>query len=100
MAYKRSMIIYDLDSLIGVDKNESESSMGTSVSSSVVNQNIYTYVTSRFREAKIELTREKETMSIERWAIAVVRDPFLLKKFTADVDFMLTDRQVNEEEYR
>ena len=98
MNYKRSMIIYDLDSLIGVSKNESESSMSTSVSLSVVNQNICIYVTSRFCEAEIELSREKETMSTERWAIAVVRDPFLLKKFTVDVDFMLTERQLKEEE--
>jgi hypothetical protein len=97
MEYKRSMIIYDLDSLIGVSKNESESSMGTSISSSIANQNVYTYVTSRFREAKIELSHKHESMCIERWAIAIVRDPFLLKKFTADVDFTLTDKQIEEE---
>ncbi|CAF1562718.1 unnamed protein product, partial [Didymodactylos carnosus] len=57
MEYKHSMIIYDLDSLIGVNKSESKSSMGTSVSSSVVSQSIYIYVTSRFREAKIEASR-------------------------------------------
>ncbi|CAF1442979.1 unnamed protein product [Rotaria sordida] len=97
MEYKRSMIIYDLDSLIGVNKSESESSMGTSVSSSVVNQSIYIYVTSRFREAKVEAPRTDQKLTIERWAIAVIRDPFLLKKFTADVDFTLTDEQLNEE---
>jgi hypothetical protein len=98
MEYKRSMIVYDLDSLIGVNKSESESSMGTSVSSSVVNQSIYIYVTSRFREAKIEAKRSDQKMSIERWAIAVVRDDFLLKKFTTDVDFMLTDQQKSDDE--
>jgi hypothetical protein len=98
MEYKRSMIIYDLDSLIGVNKSESESSMGTSVSSAVVNQSIYIYVTSRFREAKIEASRANQKMTIERWAIAVARDPFLLKKFTADVDFMLTKKQIEEEQ--
>ncbi len=55
MEYKRSMIIYDLDFLIGV--NKSESSMGTSTGSSIVNQSIYMYVTSRFREAKVEASR-------------------------------------------
>jgi hypothetical protein len=57
MEYKRSMIIYDLNSLIGVNKSESESSMGTSTGSSIVNQSIYMYVTSRFREAKVEASR-------------------------------------------
>ncbi|CAF4627428.1 unnamed protein product, partial [Rotaria magnacalcarata] len=51
MEYKRSMIVYDLDSLVGVNQSDSESSMGTSTSTSIVNQSIYIYVTSRFREA-------------------------------------------------
>jgi hypothetical protein len=97
MEYERSMIIYDLDSLVGVNKSESESSMGTSTSSSVVNQSIYSYITSRFREAKIEASRSNNRQTIERWAIAVVRDPFLLRKFTADVDFTLTSEQKEQE---
>ncbi|CAF1043150.1 unnamed protein product, partial [Didymodactylos carnosus] len=98
MEYKRSMIVYDLDSLIGVNKSESESSMGTSTSSSVVNQSIYIYVTSRFREAKIEVNNADKRLKIERWAIAVVRDPFLLKKFAVDVEFTSTEEQQKEEE--
>ena len=86
MGYDRLMIVYDLDSLIGVNQSESESSMGIATSSSVVNQSIYLYVTSRFREAKVE-----------RWAIAVARDPFLLRKFIADADFTLTSKQKEQE---
>ncbi len=97
-AYKRSMIVYDLDSLIGVNKSESDSSMGTSTSSSVVNQRIYVYITNRFQEAKIESSNPDEKSRIERWAIAIVRDSFLLKKFTNDVGFTPTDKQRNDEE--
>ncbi|CAF3345714.1 unnamed protein product, partial [Rotaria sp. Silwood2] len=95
MEYKRSMIIYDLDSLIGVNQSESQSSMGTSTSSSVVHQALYIYVTSRFREAVIETNNKS---NVEKWSIAVVRDPFLLKKFSQDVEFPKTDRE--EEEYK
>ncbi|CAF1401227.1 unnamed protein product [Adineta steineri] len=102
VAYKRSMIVYDLDSLIGVNKSESDSSMGTSVSSSVVNQRIYLYVTSRFGEAKIDIGDTDDDKSLkhrtERWAVAIVRDRYLLKKFTNDVDFPLTEQQEEEEE--
>lgn len=98
MQYKRSMIVYDIDSLIGVNKSESESSMGTSVSSSVVNEGVYIYVSSRFREAKIETPRSDGQLTMERWAVAVVRDQFLFNKFTADVDFPLTSKQIQEEE--
>lgn len=98
MEYKRSMIVYDLDSLVGVNQSESESSMGTSTSTSIVNQGIYIYVTSRFREATIEGSRTDKKQKSERWAIAVVRDPFLLKKFTADVNFTPTNEQIEHEE--
>ena len=97
-AYKRSMIVYDLDSLIGVNQSESDSSMGTSISSSVVNQRIYVYITNRFQEAKIESSNPDEKARTERWAVAIVRDPFLLKKFTTDVDFTPTDKQQEKEE--
>lgn len=97
IAYKRSMIVYDLDSLIGVNRSESESSMGTSVSSSVVHQSIYTYVVSRFREAKLEASKKDKQEVNERWAIAVSRDPFLLRKFTTDVNFTLTEDQEEKE---
>ena len=97
-AYKRSMIVYDLDSLIGVNKSESDSSMGTSTSSSVVNQRIYVYITNRFQEAKIESSNPDDKLRIERWAIAIVRDSFLLKKFTNDIGFTPTDGQRDEEE--
>ena len=95
---KRSMIVYDLDSLIGVTESESDSSMGVSTSTNLVNHGVYIYVTSRFREAKIEVNREDQAMTKERWAVAVVRSPFLLKKFTADVDFALSESQNREME--
>ncbi|CAF2837027.1 unnamed protein product [Rotaria sp. Silwood2] len=97
-AYKRSMIVYDLDSLIGVNKSESDSSMGTSVSSSIINQHIYVYVTNRFQEAKIENSNPDVKARTERWAVAIVRDMFLLKKFTSEVDFTPTDAQQDKEE--
>ncbi|CAF3799761.1 unnamed protein product [Rotaria magnacalcarata] len=48
------MIIYDLDSLVGVNKSESDSSMDRSMSSSVANQSVDTYVRARFQEAVVE----------------------------------------------
>ena len=84
VAYARSMIIYDLDSLVGVNKSESDSSMGRSMSSSVVNQSVYTYVRARFREAVVEKQQDKndETQQmVEKWAVAVIREPFLLRQF-------------------
>ncbi|CAF3790646.1 unnamed protein product [Rotaria sp. Silwood1] len=99
VAYTRSMIIYDLDSLVGVNKSESDSSMGRSMSSSVVNQSVYTYVRARFREAVVEQQQEKndeQQQMVEKWAVAVIREPFLLRQFSSDVQFART-RQEEEE---
>lgn len=96
-AYNRSMIVYDLDSLVGVNKSESESSMGRSSNFAVVNQNIYTYVRARFREAVIETTREiSDPRRVEKWAIAITREEFLLRQFCAGVGFTRTDQEEKE----
>jgi len=96
-AYTRSMIIYDLDALVGVNKSESDSNMGRSTSSSVVNANIYTYVRARFRDCAMEKKSEnqQEIDQIERWAVAIIREPFLLRQFCTDVQF---SRTLEEEE--
>jgi hypothetical protein len=102
-SYSRSMIVYDLDALVGVNKSESNSSMGLSVSSSVVNANIYTYVRARFRDCAIEEETQEDTDRIERWAVAIIREPFLLRQFCADVQFARTRQeqdQVELDEYK
>lgn len=98
IAYARSMIVYDLDALVGVNQSESCSNMGLSTSSSVVNQSVYTYVRARFREAVVEQeeNNEKKQQTVEKWAVAVIREPFLLKQFASNVQFART-RQEEEE---
>jgi hypothetical protein len=97
VAYNRSLIVYDLDSLIGVNKSESESSMGRSSNFSIVNQNIYTYVRARFREAVIETTTStNDAQHVEKWAIAVSREQFLLRQFCSDVGFTRTKQEEDE----
>ncbi|CAF4286992.1 unnamed protein product, partial [Rotaria magnacalcarata] len=77
-----SMIIYDLDSLVGVNKSESDSSMDRSMSSSVANQSVDTYVRARFQEAVVENQQHSQggesQSKIEKWAVAVIPESFLL----------------------
>ena len=110
VAYSRLMIIYDLDALVGVNKSESDSSMGRSMSSSIVNQSVYTYVRARFREAVVEQQKEasdgheedegsdEQQQSVEKWAVAVIREPFLLRQFANDVQFARTRQEEEEAE--
>ncbi|CAF1234760.1 unnamed protein product [Didymodactylos carnosus] len=63
-AYTRSMIIYDLDALIGITKSECDSNTGCSMSYSIHNQGIYTYVLARFRDRiMVDIQMKKLIMS-------------------------------------
>jgi hypothetical protein len=96
VAYTRSMIVYDLDALVGVNKSETDSNMGRSKSSSVVNQSIYTYVRARFRDYTIEDEQDQSMDRRERWVVAIIREPFLLRQFCTDVQFTLTRQEKNK----
>ncbi|CAF4161047.1 unnamed protein product [Rotaria sp. Silwood2] len=96
VSYTRSMIVYDLDALVGINKSESSSNMGQSISYSVHNQSIYTYVLARFRDRAMEDIQEDDTDNVERWAIAVIREPFLLRQFSEDAQFPRTYQEQEE----
>jgi hypothetical protein len=105
-AYRRSMIVYDLDSLIGVNKSESDSSMGRSTSLSLINQNVYTYVKEEFEKAHTQppqisqdgTPNNNNVVNEEKWSVMVIRDPFLLRQFCEDVNFTRTPSEIEEEE--
>ncbi len=99
VAYRRSMIIYDLDALVGINKSESDSSMGRSISSSIVHQSVYTYICARFREATVEQEEEdndREKQTVEKWAIVIIQDPFLLRQFTSKMKCIPTKQEEKE----
>ena len=106
-AYRRSMIVYDLDSLIGVNKSEGNSSMGRSTNFSLINQNVYTYVKDKFQSAYVEPSKvlsdtteddSNDIISTEKWTVVVSRDPFLIRQFCDDVQFTRTQSEIDEEQ--
>jgi len=96
VAYTRSMIVYDLDALVGVNKSESDSNTGRSTSYTIHNQSIYTYVLARFRDRAMEDIQKDETDNVERWAVAVIREPFLLRQFCLDAQYPRTRQEEKE----
>ncbi|CAF1650499.1 unnamed protein product, partial [Adineta ricciae] len=98
VAYRRSMIVYDLDSLVGVNRSESVSSMGLSSSQSLANQNLYIFVKENFQLAHIEptLSSDDSTQVEEKWSIVVIRDPFLCRQFCDDVQFTLSVSEIQQ----
>jgi hypothetical protein len=97
VSYSRSMIVYDLDALVGVNKSESDSNEGRSISSAIHNQSIYTYVLARFRDRVMEDVQKDRTDNVERWAVAVIREPFLLRQFCVAVQYPRTHQEEEED---
>ncbi|CAF0945876.1 unnamed protein product [Adineta ricciae] len=96
VSYTRSMIIYDMDALVGVNKSENDSNMGSSTSYTISNQGIYAYVLARFRDRVMEDNQGEKGDSIQRWAVAIIREPYLLRQFVADVQFPRSQREEEE----
>ena len=100
-AYHRSMIVYDLDSLIGVNRSEGNSSMGRSTNLSLINHNIYTHIKDKFLNTHIQAastTKSETTVTTdEKWSVMIVRDPFLLRQFCNDVQFTRVSSEIEEE---
>jgi hypothetical protein len=101
-AYRRSMIVYDLDSLIGVNRSEENSSTGRSTNFALINHNAYTYVIDKFQNTPSQLvttTNDSNNTIIneEKWAVMVIRDPFLLGQFCKDTNFTRSIKEIEEE---
>jgi hypothetical protein len=99
-SYRRSMIVYDLDSLVGVSKSEGQSSTGNSTNISLTNQGVFTFVGDRFQKAHAEMAQidEEQALVKENWAVVVGRDPFLLRQFCDFIQFTRTVEEIEEEE--
>ena len=98
VSYTRSMIVYDLDALVGVNKSESDSNAGVSNTKAVHNQSIYTYVLARFRDRVMEDIHNDGTDNVQRWAVVVIREPFLLRQFCLDAQYPRTRQEEEQDE--
>jgi hypothetical protein len=74
--------------------------MGRSISSSIVHQSVYTYICARFREATVEQQQQedndREKQTVEKWAIVIIQDPFLLRQFTSNTKCIPTKQEEKE----
>ncbi|CAF1378677.1 unnamed protein product, partial [Didymodactylos carnosus] len=101
-AYRRSMIVYDLDSLVGINRSEGNASTGRTTNLSLINHNIYTHIKDRFQNAHVEsgsISENNDTIDTdEKWSVIVIREPFLLRQFYDDIKFTRPENEIQEEE--
>ena len=87
--YKSSLLIVDLDSLVGSSVSVTDSSMGQSVSSSITNTRMFQLV--------VNLTNMRTISPIRTVIVAIVSsNQFLLKKIRAVAAFKLTHAEKKE----
>ena len=101
-AYRRSMIVYDLDSLVGINRSEGDSSTGRSTNLSLINHNIYTFIQNQFQSAYVEpptfsSNDQNTSLTKEKWSIMTIRDEFLLRQFYDDTKFTRSQAEIDRE---
>jgi len=83
--YSKSLMIIDLDSLVGVSMSNSISNMGPSLSYSFVNQNLFSWACDTMNRSEI-----LPNAGIERWTFVIVSNEFAKDSFRTMIKFPLT----------
>eukprot|EP01125_Pyxidicula_operculata_P004480 TRINITY_DN1697_c0_g1_i1.p1 TRINITY_DN1697_c0_g1~~TRINITY_DN1697_c0_g1_i1.p1 ORF type:complete len:752 (+),score=53.28 TRINITY_DN1697_c0_g1_i1:329-2584(+) len=82
--YSKSMLVIDLDALVGLSVSENVSNMGPSTSYSFVKQNLFSWVCSVLNRAEIV------GQDIEHWVVVIVSNPFSAQSLKTMVKFPKT----------
>ncbi|CAF0853024.1 unnamed protein product [Adineta steineri] len=94
--YNRSMLIFDIDSLIMLDKSDSDMSQSKSIS----NIRVYQFIREKCKMSIVETTEPNEkgvSTAIEQWIVMIVKDPWLKDTLIDDIEFKKSTAQLNKE---
>ena len=104
--YQRSMAIFDVDSLIGVSENMSDSSMGQSNSYSITNNRLWHQVVIQTTNSKLNDSgssasgpnAKKVYNKNHKWVVVITKNEFICKQFKTLTRFPLTREEIIEKE--
>ncbi|CAF4658666.1 unnamed protein product [Rotaria sp. Silwood1] len=91
--YNRSMLIFDIDSLIMLNRSDSEMSTSKSIS----NIRVYQFIREKCKTSIVEETEPNEkgvVTKIEKWIVMIVKDPWLKNTLVDDIEFRKSSAQV------
>ncbi|CAF1518776.1 unnamed protein product [Rotaria magnacalcarata] len=97
--YNRSMLIFDIDSLIMLSVSDSQMSKSVSIS----NIHLYQFIREKCKKAIVEQptkgpnTAAKEQLK-ERWIVMIVKHPLLRSLLIDDIEFKKTLQQIQQEQ--
>ncbi|CAF1043680.1 unnamed protein product [Adineta ricciae] len=90
--YNRSMLIFDIDSLIMIGVSDSAMSKSQSIS----NIRLYQFIREKCKKAVVEQQGDVKFLK-ERWIVMIVKEIFLRDLLFKDINFKKTLRQKQEE---
>ena len=91
------MAIFDVDSLIGVSENMSDSSMGQSNSYSITNNRLWQQVVIQTANSKLnDSTADDESNGDHKWVVVVSKNEFVCKQFKSLTRFPLTLKEADD----
>lgn len=90
--YDSSMAVFDVDSLIGVSENMSDSSMGQTSSYSISNNRLWHQVVVQTANSNLSSTKQ----GLHKWVVVATKSAFVAKQFKTLTKFPLTTDEKNE----
>ncbi|UJR07134.1 hypothetical protein I4U23_011422 [Adineta vaga] len=97
--YNRSMFIFDIDSLIMLSINDSNTSQSTSIS----NIHLYQYIREKCKQAFVEnkpVDSSNNFAAKEKWIVMIVKHSLLRSHLIEDIDFKKSEEQIKQDEER
>lgn len=92
--YSRSMAIFDVDSLIGVNENISDSSLGQTSSYSIQNNRLWQQVVIQTANSKLSA----DSKNNHKWVVVISKIEFICRQFKSLTRFPPTEDELFEEE--
>ncbi|CAF1421238.1 unnamed protein product [Rotaria sp. Silwood1] len=94
--YNRSMLIFDIDSLIMLTVSDSEMSKSESIS----NIRLYQFIREKCKTAIVQqISSDKDIKMVkEKWIVIIVKHPLLRQLIIDDIEFKETAEQLQKEE--
>ena len=92
--YARSMALFDVDPLIGITENMSDSSMGQSSSYSISNTRLWNQIVIQTANSKLYDANGQD----HKWVVIISKNEFICKQFKTLTKFPLTRQEIKEKE--
>ena len=106
--YNKSMLVFDIDSLIMLSKSDTDTSKSTSISNirlyQFIREKCKTTIVERDNQQQQQTSCQTDAKPVEKWIVMIIKDTYLKTTLVNDIEFKKTsaedDEEAREEEKR